>query len=83
MGTNYTDITTAFRYRASSLNVPLGELDAAIETAKGRVDTLEAAEAALPEFGTIATKDFWSGTQASYDALGTYDANTIYFIVEA
>lgn len=39
---------------------------------------------ALPTtFGSIATKDFWSGTQAQYDALGAYDSNTLYFIVEA
>jgi hypothetical protein len=23
---------------------------------------------------------FWNGTQAQYDALGTYDDNTIYFV---
>lgn len=30
--------------------------------------------------GSLAAKDFWSGTQASYDGIGTKDANTIYFI---
>ena len=32
--------------------------------------------------GSIATKSFWSGTQAAYDALGSYDSNTLYFIPE-
>lgn len=31
-------------------------------------------------FGSIATKQFWTGTQAAYDALGTYDSGTIYFV---
>jgi hypothetical protein len=30
--------------------------------------------------GSMAEKDFWSGTQAEYDALGTYNENTVYFI---
>lgn len=30
--------------------------------------------------GSMIDIDFWSGTQAAYDALGTYDSNTIYFI---
>lgn len=34
------------------------------------------------DLGSVATKNFWSGTQAQYDALGTYDSNTIYFIEE-
>lgn len=38
----------------------------------------------FPKPGSIATKDFWQGTQAAYDALSpTYDSNTIYFIEEA
>jgi hypothetical protein len=31
--------------------------------------------------GSIAVKDYWQGTQAEYDALGSYDSNTLYFIV--
>ena len=31
--------------------------------------------------GSIAVKDYWQGTQAEYDALGTYDSNTLFFIV--
>lgn len=34
------------------------------------------------DLGSIATKDFWRGTQAQYDALETYDSNSIYFIEE-
>lgn len=83
MGVNFTDITTAFRFRTTDLNTPLGELDDAIETVRGTAEDAAGAVAALPTFGSIATKDFWSGTQAQYDALGTYDANTLYFIVEA
>ena len=33
-------------------------------------------------FGSMAVKDFWSGTQAEYDALTSYDSNTIYFVEE-
>ena len=33
------------------------------------------------QLGSIAVKDFWQGTQVAYDALGTYDSNTLYFIV--
>ncbi|MFZ1742654.1 MAG: hypothetical protein WAT93_07360 [Pontixanthobacter sp.] len=36
----------------------------------------------LPEFGTLASVNHQVLTQAEYDALGTYDANTIYFIEE-
>ena len=31
------------------------------------------------EAGSIAPKDFWTGTEAEYAALGSYDANTLYF----
>lgn len=30
--------------------------------------------------GSIAGKTYWSGTLAAYNALGSYDSNTIYFI---
>ena len=79
MGTNFTDITTAFRFRASELNVPLGELDDAIEDVRS---SAEGAASAVATFGSMATKDFWSGTQTQYNALGTYDSDTLYFIVE-
>ena len=32
--------------------------------------------------GTMATLDHWEGTQAEYDALTSYDSNTIYFVEE-
>jgi hypothetical protein len=32
--------------------------------------------------GSIAVKDYWQGTQAQYDAIGTKDSNTLYFIVQ-
>ena len=35
-----------------------------------------------PTLGSIASKDFWTGTQVQYDALGSYDSDTIYFIIE-
>jgi len=41
------------------------------------------ASSALAGLGSLAYKDHWVGTQAQYDALGTYDSNTLYFIVEA
>jgi hypothetical protein len=31
------------------------------------------------EAGSIAPKDFWTGTEAQYLALGSYDSNTLYF----
>ena len=34
----------------------------------------------LSELGTISSKDYWTGTQSQYDALGSYDSNTLYFI---
>jgi len=34
-----------------------------------------------PTLGSIASKDFWSGNQAAYDAL-TPDSGTIYFVTE-
>jgi hypothetical protein len=30
--------------------------------------------------GSMSTKNFWTGTQAQYNALGTYSSSTIYFI---
>jgi uncharacterized protein (TIGR02145 family) len=36
--------------------------------------------AKIGRLGTMATYDFWTGTQAEYDAIGSPDANTIYFI---
>jgi hypothetical protein len=33
----------------------------------------------FPALGSIATYDFWSGTEAEYTALGTYDNGTLYF----
>jgi hypothetical protein len=32
-----------------------------------------------PTLGTIAPKNFWTGTEAEYAALGSYDNNTLYF----
>lgn len=34
----------------------------------------------ISDAGSIASKGFWSGSQASYDGLGSYNNNTIYFI---
>ena len=31
----------------------------------------------------LLSKYFWTGTQAEYDALESYDSNTTYYIVEA
>ena len=35
-----------------------------------------------PTLGSIASHDVWNGTQAQYDALGSYSNNTIYLIDE-
>jgi hypothetical protein len=32
--------------------------------------------------GTLGTKTYWLGSQATYDGLGSYDGNTVYFIEE-
>ncbi|WP_319502578.1 pyocin knob domain-containing protein [uncultured Draconibacterium sp.] len=45
-----------------------------------KVVTQDAIRDKIETFGSIATKGFWTGTQAAYDALGSYDSNTIYFI---
>jgi hypothetical protein len=34
----------------------------------------------ITDLGTIAAYSAWTGTQAQYDALGTYDINTLYFV---
>lgn len=36
--------------------------------------------ASISDAGSIASKGFWMGTQAQYDALGVWNANTIYFV---
>ena len=36
----------------------------------------------IPTVGTIAPKDYWSGTLTAYNAITTKLANTIYFIEE-
>lgn len=36
--------------------------------------------ATISTIGTMATKTFWTGTQAAYDAITTKNTNTIYFI---
>ena len=55
--------------------------DGDIEVTNGSITTdgnvLPANDSATP---TIVNR-FWSGTQAQYDELGTYDANTLYYIV--
>jgi hypothetical protein len=38
--------------------------------------------AGVVEDNASANTNFWVGTQAQYNALGTYDANTLYFITE-
>jgi hypothetical protein len=52
-------------------------------TVGGTVDGRDVAAdgAVIDGLGSISTKDFWTGTQAAYDAL-TPDSNTIYFIEE-
>ena len=37
---------------------------------------------AVSNLGTIASKGFWKGTKAQYDAIATKNANTIYFVTE-
>jgi len=37
-------------------------------------------EKGISSNGSMASKNFWTGYQATYDGLGVYDNNTIYFI---
>ena len=39
--------------------------------------------AGVKETRNSANLKFWSGTQAQYEAIGTKDANTIYFVEES
>lgn len=52
------------------------------ETGKGLSsnDYTNADKLKLDGAGTMMTKNFWTGTQAEYDGLASYDSNTIYFI---
>ena len=53
--------------------------------AKGSDGEVLALASGLPDWtalGTMSGKTYWNGTQASYDAIGTPDGNTIYFINE-
>jgi len=43
-------------------------------------DVSTAYAAGVIEDNAAANTNFWVGTQAQYDALGTYDTNTLYFI---
>lgn len=36
----------------------------------------------ITDEGTIASKNFWEGTQAAYDAISPKDSNTLYFITQ-
>jgi hypothetical protein len=55
---NYTEITTAYRFRASELNVPLGELDKAITYAKNVIVHCDGSVTYNSGTGQLA----WSGT---------------------
>ena len=62
-----TGLDTALNNHATSISTNAGDIDALeVETAT---------------YGSIVTKNFWTGTQAQYDGL-TPDANTIYFVEE-
>lgn len=54
------------------------------ETGKGLSsnDYTNADKLKLDGAGTMMTKNFWTGTQAEYDGLASYDSNTIYFIYQ-
>ncbi len=59
--------------------VDAASLDANAKLTLGRTGALPDLEA---QFGTISLKGFWYGTQAQYDALGAWDDNTLYHILE-
>jgi len=53
-----------------------------IATASAALASVDENQVLTLPLGTIALKDFWTGTATAYTALGTYDANTIYHIEE-
>jgi hypothetical protein len=57
-----------------------GQPRSALFTVPGTIEYRNRYVTSAP-LGTMAFKDFWQGTQAEYDALPSYDADTIYFII--
>ena len=49
-------------------------------TAEGVYAVITDNSATWNTLASLGTKTFWNGTQAAYDAIGTKDSNTIYFI---
>ena len=70
--TNHTDLTDS---GDTTLHYHSTDRDRANHTGTQTLSTISDA-------GSIASLDYWTGTQAEYDALGTYDSNTLYFIEE-
>jgi hypothetical protein len=51
-----------------------------VRTGAGAYSTVADNSATWNTLASLGTKTFWNGTQAAYDAIGTKDSNTIYFI---
>lgn len=51
-----------------------------VRTGAGTYSTVADNSATWNTLASLGTKTFWNGTQAAYDAIGTKDSNTIYFI---
>jgi len=81
--TEIPDEVTIIASEPNSLPVSTAVSDFLTGTVAGTwvVKTLEQIKAILG-LGSIASKDFWSGTDAQYAALGTWDDNTLYFTTE-
>lgn len=78
---NYSVITD----NSANWNTALVDADFAsngimVRTGAGTYSTIADNSATWNTLASLGTKTFWNGTQAAYDAIGTKDSNTIYFI---
>lgn len=78
---NYSVITD----NSATWNTALVDADFAsngimVRTGAGAYSTVADNSATWNTLASLGTKTFWNGTQAAYDAIGTKDSNTIYFI---
>jgi hypothetical protein len=51
-------------------------------TARGGTGRTDGRSTGVIETRASVSTQFWTGTQAQYDAIGTPDANTLYFITD-
>ena len=63
-----------------TLNQAFDKINENFQVVSGGTVTVENTNTVTNQGG--GTLSFWSGTQAQYDALPSYEATTLYFIVE-